>query len=295
MVALDEEKFNKRRLAGSYITSVVSIWLVLFVLGLFGLILINAQSLSLLIRENIGLEVILKKGVNEASILQYQKMLEAEPFVKSARYIPREEATRVLADDLGEDFVRWLGDADNPLLPSIELKFKADWATNDSLEAISRRLLLNPDVKEVYYQKTLIDLVNDNFRRISIILLGFGSLLLLIAIVLIHNTIRLSIYAKRFIIRSMQLVGATEGFIHRPFFITAFLQGLISAVLALLLLSGVLYAALGNIPELLLLYDPVHVAILFGATLLTGILLTTLSTWIALRRYLRVKTDKLFI
>lgn len=295
MVALDEEKFNKRRLAGSYITSVVSIWLVLFVLGLFGLILINAQSLSLLIRENIGLEVIMKKGVNEASILQYQKMLEAEPFVKSARYIPREEATRLLADDLGEDFVRWLGDADNPLLPSIELKFRAEWATNDSLEAISRRLLLNPDVKEVYYQKTLIDLVNDNFRRISIILLGFGSLLLLIAIVLIHNTIRLSIYAKRFIIRSMQLVGATEGFIHRPFFITAFLQGLISAALALLLLSGVLYAALGNIPELLLLYDPVHVAILFGATLLTGILLTTLSTWIALRRYLRVKTDKLFI
>lgn len=295
MVALDEEKFNKRRLAGSYITSVVSIWLVLFVLGLFGLILINAQSLSLLIRENIGLEVIMKKGVNEASILQYQKMLEAEPFVKSARYIPREEATRLLADDLGEDFVRWLGDADNPLLPSIELKFKADWANNDSLEAISRRLLLNPEVKEVYYQKTLIDLVNDNFRRISIILLGFGSLLLLIAIVLIHNTIRLSIYAKRFIIRSMQLVGATEAFIHRPFFVTAFLQGLISAVLALLLLSGVLYAALGNIPELLLLYDPVHVAILFGATMLTGILLTTLSTWIALRRYLRVKTDKLFI
>lgn len=295
MVALEEEKFNKRRLAGSYITSVVSIWLVLFVLGLFGLILINAQSLSQLIRENIGLEVIMKKGVNEASILQYQKMLEAEPFVKSARYIPREEATRLLADDLGEDFVRWLGDADNPLLPSIELKFKADWANNDSLEAISRRLLLNPEVKEVYYQKTLIDLVNDNFRRISIILLGFGSLLLLIAIVLIHNTIRLSIYAKRFIIRSMQLVGATEGFIHRPFFITAFLQGLISAVLALLLLSGVLYAALGNIPELLLLYDPVHVAILFGATMLTGFLLTTLSTWIALRRYLRVKTDKLFI
>ncbi len=295
MVALDEEKFNKRRLAGSYITSVVSIWLVLFVLGLFGLILINARSLSQLIRENIGLEVIMKKGVNEASILQYQKMLESELYVKSARYIPREEATRLLAEDLGEDFVRWLGDDDNPLLPSIELKFKADWATNDSLESISRRLLLNPDVKEVYYQKTLIDLVNNNFRRISIVLLGFGSLLLLIAIVLIHNTIRLSIYAKRFIIRSMQLVGATEGFIHRPFFITALLQGLISALLALLLLSAVLYFTLGSMPELLQLFDPVQVAILFGATIITGILLTTLSTWVALRRYLRVKTDKLFI
>ncbi|HMM11448.1 MAG TPA: permease-like cell division protein FtsX [Bacteroidales bacterium] len=295
MVALDEEKFNKRRLAGSYITSVVSIWLVLFVLSLFGLILLNAQSLSRMIRENIGLEVIIKKGVNEASILQYQKLLESEPYVKSARYIPREEATRMLAQDLGEDFVQWLGDADNPLLPSIELKFRAEWATNDSLEAISRRILQNPDVKEVYYQKTLINLVNDNFRRLSLIFLGFGTLLLIISVVLIHNTIRLSIYAKRFIIRSMQLVGATEGFIHRPFFFTALLQGLISGVLALLLLSIVLYAALESIPEMLLIFNPIHVGVLFGATLLTGILLTTLSTWIALRRYLRVKTDKLFI
>lgn len=295
MVALDEEKFNKRRLAGSYITSVVSIWLVLFVLGLFGLILINAQNLSRLIKENIGLEIVMKKGVNEASLLQYQKMLEAEPFVKSARYIPREEATRLLAEDLGEDFVQWIGEADNPLLPSIELKFKAEWANNDSLEAISRRILLNTDVKEVYYQKTLIDLVNNNFRRISLILLGFGSLLLLIAVVLIHNTLRLSIYAKRFIIRSMQLVGATEGFIHRPFFMNALLQGFVSALLTLLLLSATLYIALQAIPELRLIYDPVHVAILFTAILVTGILLTTLSTWVALRRYLRVKTDKLFI
>lgn len=295
MVVMDEDKFNKRRLAGSYVTSVVSIWLVLFVLGLFGLILINARSLSLLIRENIGLEVIIKKGVNEASIFQFQKLLEAEPFVKSVRYIPREEATRLLAEDLGEDFVQWLGDADNPLLPSIELKFRAEWATNDSLEAISRRILLNPDVKEVYYQKTLVDLVNDNFRRIGLVLSGFGILLLAISIVLINNTIRLSIYSKRFIIRSMQLVGATEGFIHRPFFITAFVQGLISAFLALLLLSAMLYFALESIPELTLIFNPVHVAALFGAALLAGVMLTTLSTWFALRRYLRVKTDKLFV
>ncbi|MBK9291750.1 MAG: cell division protein FtsX [Bacteroidetes bacterium] len=295
MVAIDEEKFNKRRLAGSYITSVISIWLVLFVLGLFGLILINAATLSQLIRENIGLEVIIKKGVNEATILQYQKMLESEPFVKSARYIPREEATRLLAEDLGEDFVKWLGDADNPLLPSIELKFKSEWANNDSLEVISRKIMRNPDIKEVYYQKSLVDMINENFKRISLLLLGFGSLLLIIAIILIHNTIRLSIYAKRFIIRSMQLVGATEGFIHRPFFFRALLQGIISAILAILLLALVLYAALSSIPELLLIYNPTQVGILFGAMLLTGILLTTLSTWLALRRYLRVKTDKLFI
>lgn len=295
MVALDEEKFNKRRLAGSYISSVVSIWLVLFVLGLFGLILINARSLSQLILENIGLEIIIKKSVNEASILQFQKLLEAEPFVKSARYIPREEATRLLAEDLGEDFVQWLGDAENPLLPSIELKFNSQWASNDSLEAISRRILLNPDVKEVYYQKALVDLVNDNFRRIGFALLIFGALLLLISTVLIHNTIRLSIYSKRFIIRSMQLVGATEGFIHRPFFISALIQGLISALLALSMLSALLYTALKSLPELMLVYNPVQVAMLFGVVLITGILLTTISTWFALRRYLRVKTDKLFV
>lgn len=289
-----ENKYNKRRLAGSYITSVASITLVLFVLGLFSLVVLNANKLSNLIKENIGFEVIMKDGVKEANIIQLQKTLDANPNVKSTQYISREEATKRLANDLGEDFIQWLGNDENPLLPSIEVKFKASWANNDSLAKVEKRLLEKKDVKEVYYQKSLVHLIDQNVKRIGITLLSFAILLLIIAVALISNTIRLSVYSKRFIIRSMQLVGATEGFVIRPFVITGMIQGLLGGVFALFLLSGVLYISTANIPELLQLQQYNMIAILYGIILLLGIAMAGFSTYFALKKYLHIRTDKLF-
>ncbi|MCC7318635.1 MAG: cell division protein FtsX [Bacteroidales bacterium] len=292
---LNEEKFTQRKLTGSYITSVVSITLVLFTIGLFGIIILNANKLSDLIKENIGFEIILKDGVREAGIIQLQKLLDANPHVKSTYYITKEEATKRLSEDLGEDFIQWLGEDENPLLPTIEVRFRAEWGNSDSLAMIEQKLLQNTDVKEVYYQKSLVDLINQNIRRIALVLFVFVVLLLTIAIALINNTIRLSVYAKRFLIRSMQLVGATEGFIRRPFVITGIVQGLIGAVFASLLLSLMLYVGLRSIPEMAQLQDYTLLGVLFAVLLLLGMLLTGVSTFFALRKFLRSSTDKLFV
>lgn len=289
-----EEKHNRRQLTSSYLTSVVSIMLVLFMLGLLGLLVLHAQKLSNHIRENIGFEIIMKPDVKEAEIIRIQKMLDAVPYVKSTVYITKEEATKRLSKDLGEDFIQWLGDEENPLLPSVDVRFRAAWANNDSLEVIEQDLLQQQAVKEVFYQKSLVHLINQNVRRISIVLLLLSVLLLVIAIALINNTIRLSIYSKRFLVRSMQLVGATESFIRKPFVWSGIVQGLIGGFLAITMLIGVLYTAINNLPELGQLQDPEMVIALFFGVLVLGIVLTGLFTHLAINKYLRSKTDKLF-
>ncbi|MDD4374327.1 MAG: permease-like cell division protein FtsX [Bacteroidales bacterium] len=288
------EKSSRRQLTGSYITSVASIMLVLFMLGLLGLLVLHAQKLSEHIRENIGFEIIMKPDVKEAEIIRMQKMLDATPYVKSAAYITKEEATRRLSADLGEDFIQWLGDEENPLLPSVDVRFKAAWANNDSLAVIADELMQQPIVKEVFYQKSLVHLINQNVQRIGMVLFFLSLLLLVISIALINNTIRLSVYAKRFLVKSMQLVGATEGFIRRPFVWSGILQGVLGALLAIVLLNLVLYVAVNNLPELLLLQDTARVILLYAAIFILGMLLTGISTQLAINKYLRSKTEKLF-
>ncbi len=293
-MALIEEKHTKRQLTSSYFTSVISITLVLFVLGLLGLVILHAQKLSDHIRENIGFEIIMNEDVREAGIIQLQKTLDASVAVKSTEYITKAEATRRLNEDLGEDFIQWLGEEENPLLPSIDVRFRAAWANNDSLAKMEDQLLAYPGVKEVFYQRTLVHLINQNLRRIGFVLFGFAVLLLVIAVALINNTIRLSVYSKRFLIRSMQLVGATAGFIRRPFVWSGIWQGIIGAVFAILLLTAILYAAVENMPELILLQDVKLVVSLFVIVLLLGIVISGISTHLAIGKYLNAKTDKLF-
>jgi cell division transport system permease protein len=264
-------------------------------LGLFSVLLVHAQILSNHIKENIGFEIIINKGVKEAGIVKLQKTLDATPYVKSTEYISQEETIKRLSNDLGEDFVKWLGDEENPLLPSIDVRFKAAWANNDSLAKIEQQILMNTDVKEVYYQKSLVHLINQNVRRIGIVLLGMSSLLLVIALALINNTIRLSVYAKRLLIRSMQLVGATKTFIRKPFIISGILQGLIGALLAVGMLSGVLYILVKNIPELMLLHNTETLLIIYVSVIVLGMLLTGICTYFSLNKYLRMDTNKLHI
>lgn len=288
----NEDKISKRRLQTSTATTIISISLVLFMLGLLGLIVLHAQKLSDYVKENIGFSVIIKEDVKEPGIIEFQKKLDIEPFVKSTEYITPERAAKELTEDLGEDFVGFLGY--NPLLASIDVRLKADYANNDSLAMLEKKLLAKPVVKEVFYHKSLVELVNQNIRRIGLVILAFTAVLLLISIALINNTIRLSVYSKRFIIRSMQLVGATQAFIRKPFLLKSLLHGLISAVIAILLLGVVLYFSRQVLPELVDLQDIDMILSLFGIVTALGLIITGLSTLFAVRKFLKISHDRLY-
>lgn len=291
-MANQEEKYARRRLKGSYITTVVSISLVLFMLGVLGLIILHTKKLSDYVKENIGFSIIMKENVKEAGIIQLQKILDATTYVKSTEYITKEEAAQQFKEDLGEDFTSFLGY--NPLLPTIEVRFKADYANNDSLAIIKDKILTNSNVKEVWYQESLVDVVNSNLRKIGMVILGFSTLLLLISIALINNTIRLSVYSKRFIIRSMLLVGATRSFISKPFILKGIIQGIAGAFIAILLLTGLMYISQRELPELINLQEIDLYLSLFGLVIVLGIIITWFSNYFAVRKYIKIKTDYLY-
>ena len=285
---------SKRRVAGSYFMSLVSITLVLYLLGIFALLMMHAQRLSKHLKENIGFEIVLNSNVKENYILSLKKELEAMPAVKSAEYIPRDEAIRRLSEDLGEDFLQWLGNEENPLLPSLDVRFNAAYANPDSLNAFEKRMIENNHIKEVYYQKSLVDLIDQNVNRIGLLLMVASLILLVIAVTLIRNTIRISIYSKRFLVRSMQLVGATPAFIRKPFVRQGRWQGFFGAVMADLLLLAMLYWMTRRLPELALVQDYRIIAGIFVGIILLGILLGGLSTRSALRKYLNTDVDRLY-
>lgn len=293
-MATYDDKYYRRKINTSYVTSVISITLVLFTLGFLGLFVLHAKSLSNYIKENIGFEIIMKDNVKRIDISYLQKQLDINPGIKSTEYITKEEATRRLTNLLGEDFTGFIEDDNNPLLPSIDVRFNADWANNDSIVKMEKFVLLNSSVKEVYYQKSVVHLINKNLQKISLVLFGFSLLLLLIAVALINNTIRLSIYSKRFTIRSMQLVGATESFIVRPFIIIGAAQGLISATIAIGLLRALLVAARQSVPELVLLSSNDMLIYLNVFVVVSGLLITGISTLFAVDKYLGAKTDAMY-
>lgn len=275
--------------------SMMSIALVLFLLGVFALLMMHAQKLSNHLKENIGFEVVMNSNVKETKILQLQKELDAMPAVKSTEYITKEEAIRRLSDDLGEDFLQWLGNEENPLLPSIDVRFNADWANNDSIQVIQTQLLKNTDIKEIYYQKSLVGVINQNVNRIGLALMAASLILLIIAITLIRNTIRLSVYSKRFLVRSMQLVGATPAYIRRPFIRSGVLQGFFGALIADALLALLIYGLDQRLPELALVQDYKIIIGIFVGIIGLGILLGGLSTRLALRKYLHADVDRLYV
>jgi len=287
-----EERLSRRRLQTSTATTIISISLVLFMLGLLGLIVLHAQKLSDYVKENIGFSVIIKEEIKETGIIEFQKKLDLEPFVKSTEYITRERAAEELTKDLGEDFIGFLGY--NPLLASIDIRLNAAYANNDSLKVLEKRLLSSPLVKEVFYHKSLVDLVNQNIRRISIVIIAFTLVLLLISVALINNTIRLSVYSKRFIIKSMLLVGATQRFVRKPFVLKSLLHGFLSAVIAIILLALVLYFSRQALPELVDLQDIDMFLSLFGIVTVLGLFITGISTLFAVRKFLRISNDRLY-
>ena len=289
-----ENSSTQRRLRGSYLISLMSIMLVLFVIGLFSSLMLFANSISDYIRENVGFEIVMKKGVLEKDILDFQKILESKKFVKSTEYISQQEATRRLTEDLGEDILVWLGDVENPLLPSIDVRFKSDYANNDSIEKIEKWVMTFRNVKEVYVQKSLINSIDENVNKIGFVIFLIGVALLIMAVTLISHTVRLSVYSKRFVVRSMQLVGATEGFIIKPFMKYFVIQGVIGALLSLVLLTLFIMTAFRNIPELVEITDIMSFVTIYLMMVVIGVLLTTLSTYFSMRKYLRADIDELY-
>jgi len=287
-----ESRTYTRRIRGSYITSIISISLVLLLIGMVGLLLINGRNIKKQVMESIGFNVILKENVKEADIYQLQKILDAKEYILSTEYITKEEAALETEQMLGEDFIRFLGY--NPLPPSIRVRLHQPWANPDSVMMIEQDLMKYDSIEEVYYKKTLLYAINENIRQISLVILGFSLLLTLISVTLINNTIRLSIYSKRFIINTMQLVGATRRFIRKPFLLRGAASGFTGSIVALILLFGLIYLLQDEFEGVISLRDYDLLAILSLGVIFTGILINWVSTFFAVNKYLNIKTDKLY-
>ncbi|MBO7572586.1 MAG: permease-like cell division protein FtsX [Bacteroidales bacterium] len=283
----------KSKIRGAYLTSVVSISLVLLLLGIVGLLVLNAKQMSDYVKENLCFSLIISNDAAEPDIKQFQKTLDTHDFIKATEYITKEDAAKQLQEELGEDFIETLGY--NPLSPTINVYLNSDYASPDSIAKLEGFFLSKSDiVNEVSYQQNLVNLINDNIRKVSIILLALSALFFLISFALLNNTIRLQIYSKRFIINTMKLVGAKKNFIRRPFIASGALQGLISSLIAIALLYAIICFANAQLGDLIGTIDPWVIALLFVAVAVIGILLCVFATLLSINKYLRLKTINLY-
>lgn len=282
----------KRRLIRSYLTSTISITLVLFLVGMLSLLILNAGKLSDYVREHVGFTLVLNDNVHEADVLRLQKMLSATNYVKSTKYVDKKQAAEQLTKELGEDFVGFLGF--NPLFSSIDVKLHAAYMNPDSLTIMENNFLAYPQVKEVYYQRDLVKIINDNVRRISLFLAIFSLLLIFIFSTLINNTIRIAIYSQRFIIHTMKLVGATRSFIRRPFVLKNVAYGMLGAVLANIGILVLIYSYRQDFEGIIDTHQFDTIGIVFIVVLIFGVLISWLSTYFSVNKYLRIKYEELF-
>lgn len=275
-----------------FITASISTMLVLLLLGLVVFFVLTANNLSVYVRENIAVSVQLSDDMPERDILQYQKRLNEAPYVKETTYISKVQALCEQTEAMGTDPAEFIGH--NPFNASIEIKLNSAYANSDSIQWIQDELLSNKNILEVNYPQELMDSVNRNLRKISLVLLGLAGLLTLISFALINNTIRLTIYSKRFLIHTMKLVGASWSFIRRPFLWQNIWIGIFAAILADALLTGMSYFLIRYEPDLLTVITPTVVLIMDGAVFIFGVIITTLCAWISINKFLRMKAGELY-
>ncbi len=291
-MAKSKPKKLKSSLFSSYISTTLSISMILFLFGLLGLLLINAQRLSDYMKENIGVTLILRDGVKEVDLIKLQKTLEATNYIRSTKYVGKDRAATELKNELGEDFVDFLGF--NPLLSSIDVTVYAQYANPDSLSMLERKFMTHPEIQEVYYQRNLVKQLNTNVKKISIILLAMSVLMFILFAALINNTIRLSIYSKRFLINTMQLVGATRPFIRRPFVAKGVLHGIYGGLIACSMFLLLFFTYQKELKSFIDFQNPTALALLGGGIFLMGIFITLISTYLAVNKFLRMRFDQLF-
>ena len=286
------ERYQRRKLISSYFSVVLSIALVLFLLGVLGLLVLNTKKLADHFKEQITISVFLKDNAKPVEIDQLQKSLALAEYTKSAEYISKEDAAEQYSEDIGENFVEFLGY--NPLQNSIDVHLKADFVSPEQIEQIAGDLASKTYVEEVSYDKPLIELLNDNARKISLWILVASAIFTVIAVLLINSSIRLSIYSKRFIIKTMQMVGATKTFIRRPFIWTNIKLGMVGAIVALIALGILIYYINKNFPELELFNEYVVLIFLFVGVFGLGVIISWASTHFATQRFLNLRPDDLY-
>ena len=286
------ERFQKRKLISSYFSVVLSIGLVLFLLGILGLLVLNTKKLADHFKEQITISVFLKDNAKEVEVDQLQKSLAMAEYTKNATYVSKEEAAEQHSEEIGENFLDFLGY--NPLKNSIDIQLKADYVSPEKITEIAEEIATKDYIEEVSYDKPLITLLNDNVKKLSFWILVASGIFTFIAVLLINSSIRLSIYSKRFIIKTMQMVGATKAFIRRPFIYTNIKLGILGSILALIALGAVLYYVNNHFPELNLFQDPTVLIILFAGVFVLGVLISLISTFFATQRFLNLRTDDLY-
>lgn len=286
------DKFQKRRLISSYFSVVLSVFLVLFLLGILGFFIINSKRLADNFKEEIAMTVFFKNDANDSILKAFGKELKMAPFAKSYVYVSKDAAAKQHTDIIGEDFMQFLGE--NPLLNSYDIHLKADYVIKDSITKIETRLRKNAMVSDIVYDKQLVNLVNDNIKKVSMWILIISGFLTVIAVLLINSSLRLSIHSNRFIIKTMQMVGATKAFIRKPFVTRSIKLGMLGASLAIIALIGVLGYIETNFPDLGILDDKLLVASVLLGVFAIGILITWLSTYFATQRFLNLRTDELY-
>ncbi|CDD19883.1 MAG: permease-like cell division protein FtsX [Candidatus Cryptobacteroides sp.] len=291
-MASGENRLIRRRLAGAWLSTVISISLVLLLVGVAGLLVANARSVSDYFKENMQVSVLMKQEVGDDEAMEYVSDLDAKPFIKSTTFVSREQGAKEMTDLLGEDFLNVFEAA--PIPVSVDVTLKADYVSSDSLEVVKNEIMKSPLVDEVVYQQSLVDKLNTNLRKISMVLGVFIVLLLFISFVLINNTVRLNVFSRRFTIHTMRLVGATKSFIRAPFLVQAVFQGLFSALLATLMLVGILFFVRSEFAQLFEVFRLDMLLIVIGVEILAGVLICVVSTALVVGRLVSLSKDELY-
>lgn len=291
-MASGENRLIRRRLAGAWLSTVISISLVLLLVGVAGLLVANARSVSDYFKESMQVSVLMKQEVGDDEAMEYVSDLDAKPFIKSTTFVSREQGAKEMTDLLGEDFLNVFEAA--PIPVSVDVTLKADYVSSDSLEVVKNEIMKSPLVDEVVYQQSLVDKLNTNLRKISMVLGVFIVLLLFISFVLINNTVRLNVFSRRFTIHTMRLVGATKSFIRAPFLVQAVFQGLFSALLATLMLVGILFFVRSEFAQLFEVFRLDMLLIVIGVEILAGVLICVVSTALVVGRLVSLSKDELY-
>lgn len=286
------DSYQKRRLTSSYISVVISIALVLFMVGVLGLIVLKSTKVANFVKEKVAITLFIKDNVTQKQIKTFRESLLEEEFTKKAVYTSKEQAAKKFSEEIGEDFLQFLGE--NPLKNGIDIYLKADYVTPEKVAELEERFSKNAFVADISYDKPLINLLTKNIKRISFWLLVLSSFFGLIAMILINSSIRLSIYSKRFNIKTMQMVGATKSFIRKPFIWRSIKLGLFGAFLALMALAVVVYYLDQFIPSLAFINDYTTLGIIAGGVILVALIITWISTFFATQRFLNLQTDELY-
>lgn len=287
-----ENKLIRRRLVGAWLSTVISISLVLLLVGVAALLVVNARSVSDYFKENMQVSVLMKQEVDDDEAMEYVAELDAMPFIKSSKFVSREQGTKEMAELLGEDFLNVFETA--PIPVSIEVTLKADYVSTDSLEVVKKEIRRSGIVDEVVYQQSLVEKLNTNLKRISVVLGVFIVLLLFISFVLINNTVRLNVFSRRFTIHTMKLVGATKSFIRAPFMVQAVFQGLFSALLATLMLVGILFFVRSEFAQLFEVFRLDLLMVVIGVVILSGVVICTISTALVVGHLVSLSKEELY-